>query len=32
MRFDIIPERPCVPVGEATSLPVLFRLTAPTVP
>jgi len=32
MRFDIMPERPCVPVGQVTSLPVLFRLTAPTVP
>jgi Ca-activated chloride channel family protein len=32
MRVDIIPERPCVPVGEVTSLPVLLRLTAPTVP
>ena len=32
MRLDIIPERPCLPVGEVTSLPVLIRLTAPTVP
>ncbi|MBP1779591.1 MAG: von Willebrand factor type, partial [candidate division NC10 bacterium] len=32
MRLDIVPERPCIPVGEATSLPVLIRLTAPTVP
>ena len=32
MRLDVIPERPCLPVGEVTSLPVLIRLTAPTVP
>jgi Ca-activated chloride channel family protein len=32
MRLDINPERPCLPVGEATSLPVLIRLTAPAVP
>jgi Ca-activated chloride channel family protein len=32
MRLDISPERPCIPVGDATSLPVLIRLTAPTVP
>jgi Ca-activated chloride channel family protein len=32
MRLDIMPERPCVPVGQVTSLPVLLRLTAPTVP
>ncbi len=32
MRLELIPERPCIPVGEATSLPVLIRLTAPTVP
>jgi Ca-activated chloride channel family protein len=32
MRLDIIPERPCLPVGEITSLPVLVRLTAPAVP
>jgi Ca-activated chloride channel family protein len=32
MRLDIIPERPCLPVGEVTSLPVLIRLIAPTVP
>ena len=29
MRLDIIPERPCVPVGEVTSLPVLARLLSP---
>jgi hypothetical protein len=28
MRFDIMPERPCVPVGQVTSLPVLIRLRA----
>jgi Ca-activated chloride channel family protein len=32
MRLDIIPERPCIPVGEVASLPILLRLTAPTVP
>jgi Ca-activated chloride channel homolog len=32
MRLDIVPERPCIPVGQVTSLPVLLRLTAPTVP
>jgi Ca-activated chloride channel family protein len=32
MRLDIIPERPCIPVGEATSLPVIIRLAAPAVP
>jgi len=32
MRLDIVPERPCIPVGEVTALPVLLRLTAPTVP
>jgi Ca-activated chloride channel homolog len=32
MRLDIIPERPCLPVGEVISLPVLIRLTAPAVP
>jgi hypothetical protein len=28
MRFDIMPERLCVPVGQITSLPVLLRLIA----
>lgn len=32
MRVDIMPERPCLPVGEVASLPVLLRLTAPPVP
>ncbi len=32
MHFDIMPERPCVPVGQITSLPVLLRLAAPVVP
>ena len=29
MRLDIMPERPCVPVGEVISLPVLLRLLSP---
>jgi Ca-activated chloride channel family protein len=32
MRLELIPERPCLPIGEATSLPILIRLTAPAIP